>query len=78
MAKTVFRPQETVHLTSAYVLHAPGGDAGGRGRARRRRRPSGVRGPTADDFRREAELFKQNWEREKEAMMAAAGPRRRT
>lgn len=29
-------------------------------------------GPTAEDLRREAELFKQQWESEKEAMIAAA------
>jgi flagellar assembly protein FliH len=71
MAKTVFRPQETVHLTSTYVLHAPGykdvveelEDAA----------PAvEYEGPTADDLRREAEMFRQNWEREKEAMVAAA------
>ncbi|HUW68837.1 MAG TPA: flagellar assembly protein FliH [bacterium] len=71
MAKTVFRPQETVHLTSAYVLHAPGGDAVVE--EIEEAAPALVyEGPTADDLRREAELFKQNWEREKEAMTAAA------
>ncbi|PKL08606.1 MAG: flagellar assembly protein FliH [Spirochaetae bacterium HGW-Spirochaetae-7] len=71
MAKTVFRPQETVHLTSAYVLNAPGGkvvdeeieDAAP---------VIEYQGPTADDLRREAELFRQNWESEKETMVAAA------
>ena len=71
MAKTVFRPQETVHLTSAYVLSAPGGklvveeieDV---------EPVLEYQGPTADDLRREAELFKKNWESEKEAMVAAA------
>ncbi|TVR90686.1 MAG: flagellar assembly protein FliH [Spirochaetaceae bacterium] len=29
-------------------------------------------GPTADDLRREAEAFKQNWDREKEGMVAEA------
>ncbi len=29
-------------------------------------------GPTADDLRREADLFRENWEREKETMIAAA------
>lgn len=71
MAKTVFRPQETNHLTSAYVLHAPGGDA--QVEEIEEAAPALVyEGPTADDLRREAELFKQNWEREKEAMTAAA------
>ncbi|PKL25554.1 MAG: flagellar assembly protein FliH [Spirochaetae bacterium HGW-Spirochaetae-3] len=71
MAKTVFRPQETVHLTSAYVLHAPGGDQA----IEELEDVAPVmeyEGPTADDLRAEAELFKHNWEREKDAMMAAA------
>lgn len=71
MAKTVFRPQETIRLTSAYVLHAPGGDA--EVEEMEEVAPALVyEGPTADDLRHEAELFKQNWEREKEAMTAAA------
>ncbi len=32
-------------------------------------------GPTADDLRREAELFKEHWEKEKEDMIAAAKAR---
>lgn len=71
MAKTVFRPQETVHLTSAYVLHAPGGDAVVE-EIEEAAPALAYEGPTADDLRREAELFRQNWEREKEAMTAAA------
>ncbi|HPE88054.1 MAG TPA: flagellar assembly protein FliH [Spirochaetia bacterium] len=71
MAKTVFRPQETVPLSSAYVLHAPGGDDVVE--AVEAVAPAlEYEGPTADDLRREAELFSQNWEREKEAMIAAA------
>lgn len=71
MAKTVFRPQETLRLESAYLVSVPGGEAV----------PEEIEdaapvaeyeGPTADDLQREAELFKQNWEREKEAMIAAA------
>ena len=71
MAKTVFRPQETVNLTSTYMLNAPKGSA-----------PVETvelvtpvfeyEGPTADDLRREAELFKTQWETEKATMMAAA------
>lgn len=71
MAKNVFRPQEIIHLTSAYVLNAP-----------KEKLPEKeleeveaideYHGPTADDLRREAELFRQNWEAEKEAMIASA------
>jgi flagellar assembly protein FliH len=71
MAKTVFRPQETVNLTSAFVLNAPRGKVV----------ESDVEevapvfeyeGPTADDLRREAELFRSQWEIEKSTMIAAA------
>ncbi|MBN2875850.1 MAG: flagellar assembly protein FliH [Spirochaetales bacterium] len=71
MAKTVFRPQETVHLTSAYVLNAPGGNEAVE-EIEDAAPALEYEGPTADDLRREAELFRQNWEREKEAMVAAA------
>lgn len=71
MAKTVFRPQETVRLESAYVLAAPGGEAVAE-ELEEAAPALEYEGPTADDLRREAELFRQNWEREKEAMVAAA------
>jgi len=72
MAKTVFRPQETVHLTSAYVLSAPGGKLVVAEEIEDAAPVIEYQGPTADDLRREAELFKKNWESEKEAMVAAA------
>lgn len=72
MAKTVFRPQETVRLTSAFVLHAPGGGDAVIEELEDEAPVLEYEGPTADDLRREAELFRQNWEREKEAMIAAA------
>lgn len=71
MAKTVFRPQETVNLTSAFVLHAPGGGDAIVEDLEDEAPVIEYEGPTADDLRREAELFKQNWDREKEAMIAA-------
>lgn len=71
MAKNVFRPQEIVHLTSAYVLNAPK-DHGQLVELEESERVEEYRGPTADDFRREAELFKANWDAEREAMIAAA------
>jgi flagellar assembly protein FliH len=73
MAKTVFRPQEIVPLTSKYVLDGP--DSGSAQAA------AGVEetlpldeymGPTADDLRREAEAFKANWDKERETMIASA------
>lgn len=71
MAKTVFRPQETVNLTSAYVLNAP------RGKVVEHDVTEAVpvfeyHGPSADDLRREAELFRSQWEIEKATMIAAA------
>ncbi len=71
MAKTVFRPQETVPLGSAFVLSAPGSKAV---ELELEEAPPVLeyQGPTADDLRREAELFKERWEQEKEAMAAAA------
>ncbi|HOX91512.1 MAG TPA: flagellar assembly protein FliH [Spirochaetales bacterium] len=71
MAKNVFRPQEIVHLTSAYVLNAPK-DHGQLVELEESEQVEEYRGPTADDFRREAELFKANWDAEREAMIAAA------
>ncbi|MBU0928893.1 MAG: flagellar assembly protein FliH [Spirochaetes bacterium] len=71
MAKTVFRPQETVRLASAFVLSTPGGEAVVE-ELEDAAPTMEYEGPTADDLRREAELYKQNWEREKEAMIAAA------
>lgn len=71
MAKTVFRPQETVPLTSAFII-------GGKGLAEVEEELEEVApieeytGPTADDLRREAEAFKKAWEEEKQAMMAGA------
>lgn len=71
MAKNVFRPQETVPLSSAYVLNVPGGQTVVE-EVEEVAPVDEYSGPTADDLRREAELFRQNWEHEKEAMMAAA------
>jgi len=71
MSKTVFRPQETISLTSAYVVNAPGGKPVAEAAEEATPLPE-YEGPTADDLRREAELFRQQWDREREAMMAAA------
>jgi flagellar assembly protein FliH len=71
MAKTVFRPQETVNLTSAYVLNAPRGSAVDED-VEEAAPVFEYEGPTADDLRREAELFRSQWEVEKSTMIAAA------
>lgn len=71
MAKTVFRPQEIVPLGSAFLLGTPGAKAEAE---ELEDVPPALEyhGPTADDLRREAELWKERWEQEKEAMIAAA------
>lgn len=71
MAKTVFRPQEIVPLGSAFLLGTPGAKAEAE---ELEDVPPALeyQGPTADDLRREAELWKERWEQEKEAMIAAA------
>lgn len=71
MAKTVFRPQETVNLTSAYVLNAPRGKVV-ESDVEEAAPVFEYEGPTADDLRREAELFRSQWEVEKSTMIAAA------
>lgn len=73
MAKNVFRPHEIVQGKERVVIQPP------------QLFPSQApveeleevaaeeyTGPTADDLRREAELFRANWEKEKEAMIASA------
>ncbi|HPE35960.1 MAG TPA: flagellar assembly protein FliH [Spirochaetales bacterium] len=71
MAKTVFRPQEIVPLSSAFVLSTPGSSQAAQEVEEAVAVPE-YQGPTADDLRREAELFKEHWEQEKEAMIASA------
>ena len=71
MAKTVFRPQETVPLSSAFIV----GSKYAAAVEEEVEEVSAVEeytGPTADDLRREAEAFKLAWENEKNAMQAAA------
>ncbi len=71
MAKTVFRPQETVNLTSAYVLNAPRGSVVV-ANVEEAAPVLEYQGPTADDLRREAELFRSQWEVEKSTLIAVA------
>jgi flagellar assembly protein FliH len=72
MAKSVFRPTEIVTLTSKYELSAPGYIPTKTDKVEEASPAEEYTGPTADDLRREAEDFKESWEREKEAMVASA------
>ncbi len=69
MAKNVFRPQEIVALTQQVKLNSP---------FEKEPEPEIIipaeeyKGPTADDLRREAEMFKASWEAEKELMISQA------
>jgi flagellar assembly protein FliH len=66
LAKNVFRPQEVVNLTSRVHIETP---------FEAPEEPEieevveEYTGPTADDFRREAEAFKESWETEKARMI---------
>jgi flagellar assembly protein FliH len=73
MAKTVFRPYEIVSLQSTMLLKNAGQESAEEAEAIEEA-PSAMdySGPTADDLRREAEVFKVQWEKEKDAMTAAA------
>lgn len=73
MAKTVFRPQEIVPLTSKYVLDGPDSRAVQGAAGEEVVMPlEEYLGPTADDLRREAEAFKADWDKERETMITAA------
>jgi flagellar assembly protein FliH len=70
MPKQVFRPTEIINLDKRLVIEAPGGDVP---EIEEVAAPiEAYEGPTADDLRREAEAFKSQWDREREAMVAAA------
>ena len=73
MAKTVFRPYEIVSLQSTMLPKNDGQERAEEAEAIEEA-PSAMdySGPTADDLRREAEVFKVQWEKEKDAMTAAA------
>jgi flagellar assembly protein FliH len=73
MAKTVFRPFEIVSLQSTMVLKGEGQGAGQEVQAAEEAEVvDEYTGPTADDLRREAESFKAQWGKEKDAMIASA------
>jgi len=73
MAKTVFRPYEIVALRSTMILKSEGREAAAELSEVEAATPlESYEGPTADDLRREAEAFKEQWGKEKDAMIAAA------
>ncbi len=69
MAKNVFRSMEIVNGTNRVVLDSPFPEIEVVEEA-----PviEEYKGPTAEDLRREAEFFRENWEKEKEDMIKAA------
>jgi flagellar assembly protein FliH len=73
MAKTVFRPYEVVALRSTMVLKSEGRESVSEAAKVESAAPvESFEGPTADDLRREAESFREEWSKEKDAMIAAA------
>ncbi|HOT59420.1 MAG TPA: flagellar assembly protein FliH [Spirochaetales bacterium] len=71
MKKVVFKPQEIVPLSTSFVIGPPEPEEKEEDLEDVTPLES-YSGPTADDLRREAEAFKAQWEKEKEAMIAAA------
>lgn len=69
MAKNVFRPVEVTNLTSSVKVKAP--EPLIEESAAIDEMPE-YTGPTADDLRREAETFKQTWEKEKGELIEKA------
>ena len=78
MLKAVFRPNELVTLPDKIIIESPGSyseishlstidDA-----VEEMSDVEEYSGPTADDLRREAEMFKSQWEEEKERMISSA------
>jgi len=79
MAKTVFRPGEVDVIDTRVFLEAPASSFALPGLNKADEATEEVPeatevylGPTADDLRREAELFKAQWEIEKEAMVVSS------
>jgi flagellar assembly protein FliH len=72
MAKTVFRPYEVVALQSTMVLRGEGQAQEEAVQMAEEAPNLEYLGPSADELRREAEAFSAQWEKEKEAMLAAA------
>jgi len=69
LAKNVFRSAEVKTLSDKVIIESPFMEAE---EVEETPVMEEYTGPTADDLRREAELFKQQWEKEKEDMIASA------
>lgn len=69
MAKNVFRAMEIININDRITLDSPFPEIEVEEEA-----PvvEEYKGPTADDLRKEAELFRTNWEKEKQDMIKAA------
>ncbi|MDR0300811.1 MAG: flagellar assembly protein FliH [Treponema sp.] len=78
MAKAVFRPQELVALPERLIINPPTSFPDLSHLAPQEEEVEALddveeyKGPTADDLRREAEMFKAHWEEEKERMISDA------
>lgn len=76
MAKHIFRANELKVSDKVVILEAPQNFMAQQAQELLQTDEADVEetyeGPTADDLRREAEIFKKNWGKEKEAMIAAA------
>jgi flagellar assembly protein FliH len=78
MAKAVFRTGEIIALTDKHVINAPTSYPEIAHLAPKEEKVEVLsdieeyKGPTADDLRREAEIFKAHWEEEKEKMFSGA------
>ena len=71
MKKVVFKPQEIVPLTTSFVIGPPESEK----KEKEIEEVAPVEeytGPTVDDLRKEAEAFREQWEKEKETMAVAA------
>ncbi len=71
MAKSVFKPQEIVNLTAQKVkIEPPVFES--EAEEIEELEEFEYLGPTADDLKKEADAFKESWEREKQAMISEA------
>jgi flagellar assembly protein FliH len=78
MTKAVFRPDEITVLEEKVMIETPASYpdlaflSPEEEKAEAREEVEEYSGPTADELRRDAEAFKEQWEEEKESMIAAA------
>ncbi|HUV06411.1 MAG TPA: flagellar assembly protein FliH [Spirochaetia bacterium] len=72
MAKHVFRPTEVINLSRKIFIEPPRLHAEEPEALALEDLEAEYEGPTAEDLRREAESFRENWEKEKEQLIAQA------